>query len=288
MYNIHVALIDNFNKKCLCDGWRFLSAKSKVFLVGEYAVLFGGNAILLAIEPSFKLKFRESNGRGILKNCSPSPAFNFFEQHRDFFQKFDLEFEDPYGGSGGFGASSAQYVLLYKLYEMYHYNEKVSKQVALKKCIEIYKQLPLNTGINPSGADCALQYLNQHIFFNCVQQTAQPISWDFPNLNFCVLKTSNKVNTYEHLKKLKNLDISDMIIPIQNVKNAFDTLNENLLIKNVNSFFIKMIEKNIVIPETIDLVNKIRSIKFVQAVKGCGALAADVILVIFTKNPLLP
>ena len=282
MHQIRIGNRSKMNQSS--GGWRFLSAKSKVFLVGEYAVLFGGNAILLTIEPSFKLKFRESMERGVLKNFINSPAFNFWEQHGHFFQKFDIEFEDPYNGTGGFGASSAQYVLLYKLYEMYNCRTVISEQEALKKCIDTYKKLPLNKGINPSGADCAAQYMNRHIFFNSTQQTATPLSWSFPNLDLRVFKTSDKVNTHEHLRNLKNLDISDMIAPIQNVRQAFDLADENLLIENVNLFFALMIEKDIAFPKTIDLVKQIRSMPFIRAAKGCGALAADVIAIILDKT----
>lgn len=57
-----------------------ISCPSKTFLVGEYAVLDGGPAILLATPPYFMLED-------------------------------DLTFVDPYHGAGGFGASGAKFVL---------------------------------------------------------------------------------------------------------------------------------------------------------------------------------
>ena len=62
-----------------------LSIPSKTFLVGEYNVLFGGSAVLIATEPSFAIENNHIN--------------------------------DPYNGNGGFGLSGAKFIASY--YDIY-------------------------------------------------------------------------------------------------------------------------------------------------------------------------
>lgn len=67
-----------------------LSIPSKTFLLGEYNVLYGGSAVLIATEPSFVI------------------------ENNDIY--------DPYKGSGGFGLSGAKFIAAY-------YNERKNLNV---------------------------------------------------------------------------------------------------------------------------------------------------------------
>ena len=252
------------------------SVGSKTFLVGEYSVLFGGGAIVLITPPSFELRVTcgESSVIGIEKE---SPAFRFYESHD--FRNLAIKFVDPHNGSGGFGASSAQFVMLYQLHL-----QRTKQQFGVDLFLEEYKALFRDVGVVPSGADCVAQYFNHHIFFDSKTNKIEKLDWKFPNLDFVVLKTKHKVATHLHLEELTAMDIAKLQNPVLNVRKSFLYNDEELLIKNTQDFFNLLKEYNLVIDQNIETVAKLLQIDGVKAAKGCGALGADTIVVIFEKQ----
>src|ERR1700722_11537200 len=91
-----------------------LSCASKTFFLGEYSALVGGPAIIVNTAPRFQLHILNNEHpqniicRGINAH---SPAGKFLKEHWQELQYFGFEFRDPHLGHGGFGASSAQYLL---------------------------------------------------------------------------------------------------------------------------------------------------------------------------------
>ena len=256
-----------------------LSAGSKTFLVGEYSVLFGGSAVVLLTSPSFELqaigKQAELIGVGKL-----SPAGKFYAKHRDIFENLSLTFIDVHHESGGFGASSAQFVLLYKL--MLHIT---GAAFDIKNFLEEYRALAGNGEVLPSGADCVCQFLNHHIYFDNKTCTVEQIEFDLPNIAFAIFKTNFKVATHEHLRTLRpDFDISELQGCTQNVANGLKTKNEKLVISGVNDFFQRLCEMNLVLPQTKETVSQLKKDSVILAAKGCGALGADTIIVLYEKR----
>ena len=90
-----------------------ISCPGKVFLLGEYAVLAGGGALVACVPPRFKLKFLYSDSHLQSSFQEGSPAFELLRQSSDdLVEGISLVFEDPHQGRGGFGRSSAEFVLL--------------------------------------------------------------------------------------------------------------------------------------------------------------------------------
>jgi hypothetical protein len=58
----------------------------------------------------------------------------------------------------------------------------------------------------------------------------------------------------------------------------------DLLAKGIQKFFYLLKEKNLVVNQTIQIVDQLLKIEGVKAAKGCGALCADTILVVFEKQ----
>lgn len=255
-----------------------LISGSKTFLIGEYAVLFGGSAIVLISPPYFKIRI----GKGVskLKGISVhSPAGRFYSLNRSTFAGLSIKFYDPHHHSGGWGASSAQYALLYRLYL-----KMVRCDFDTTSFLNIYRGFSETNRIFPSGADCLAQYFNQNIFFDSSNNEVCSMEWKFPNLDFIVVKTNIKVFTYEHLMNLSSIDTSKLQYFTLQVKNSFDTNNENLFLENLQNFFRELEDKNLVIPQTSCFVREILKINHVRAAKGCGAMSADTILVVFDKG----
>jgi mevalonate kinase len=260
---------------------------SKTFLVGEYSVLFGGGAVLLVTPPFFSLKVEngESHLIGVEDN---SPAHNFYKAHD--FNGLSIEFCDPHNKSGGFGASSAQFSLLYRLHlQLTLAQKKFQKEFHLASFLTEYRQLATQSeGIAPSGADCVAQYFNHHIYFDSKNNTVEKLYWNFPNLDFAIFSTKYKIHTHLHLRKLAAFDAEDLQKCTIGVKRSFMN-NESLdLVKNVQAYFDLLVKEHLMLDNSIELVEKLMKIDGVRAAKGCGALGADTIIVIFEKSKVSP
>ncbi|MDR2107432.1 MAG: hypothetical protein LBO73_02860 [Holosporaceae bacterium] len=255
-----------------------LAAAGKTFLIGEYSVLFGGSAIILLTPPPFKLKAEKGNTNlvGIEEN---SPAYLFFKCHD--FSGLSLEFEDPYLKSGGFGASSAQFALLYKLHL-----RLTGDKFDVGRFLEEYRSLSATkeTTILPSGADCVAQYFNHHVFFDAGTNVVRKIDPKFPNLDFAVCKTGRKVITHLHLQSLPPLPTSELQRLTEDAAKSFLNADEELLVKSIRGFFDLLRKQKIIADFTAETADRLLKTDGVAAVKGCGAAGADTILMVFEKR----
>ena len=115
---------------------------SKTFLLGEYAVLYGGSALVLTHPPFFRIqktkvpkkKFhKESPASLLMKKHGLSQDFDFIDPHKD----------------GGFGGSTAEVVA----------SLKNKTNHSFKKILEDYLNLFSDQFLKPSGADLYAQWL---------------------------------------------------------------------------------------------------------------------------------
>lgn len=251
---------------------------SKTFLAGEYNVLFKGKCIVLVTEPYFTLSVNKGTSK-LTGIPSDSPGFKFYNQHIDIFHNLSIEFSDPHKGSGGWGASSAQYALLYKLFL------HITKQkFIVDNFLHEYRLLAATSSILPSGADCLSQYENHTIFFDSKKNYYEHINISFPNLDFFIVKTKTKIPTHLHLQTINNLYTVNLENFTNRIFQAIKTKNEDIFCKNIQDFFSELENLNLVIPATSNLVKEILKIQGVKAAKGCGALSADTILVVCNKQ----
>jgi mevalonate kinase len=196
------------------------------------------------------------------------------------FSDLSIEFYDPSGGCGGFGASSAQFAMLYKLHL-----KLTQQKFSPNLFIDEYRKISQGSaGVAPSGADCMAQYLNHSIFFDAKSNSAKKIIWNFPDLDFAIFKTDTKVNTHLHLRTLDPFDVQKLQDISLKVEKSFVYSDGEMLIRNVQKFFHLLEGKNLVIDQTVQIVDGLLKIEGVKAAKGCGALCADTILLIFEKN----
>ena len=257
--------------------------KSKTFLLGEYTVLFGGSAIVLATDPEFQLIVNEAPGMSSLSGIDEnSSAFSFYGKHLDIFRDMSLEFIDPHNGAGGFGASSAQFVSLYK-----QYLATTGETFCASRFLDEYRDL-CNTNrvpgaISPSGADCLAQYFGHHIYYDSTSNHVEKMEWPFDDLCVTFFKTGIKIATHEHLStfaKPKQNDLSQLNSYVVEAKCGLASKNLEMLCESVQGFYDLACQLGLVIESTQDIVRKLRKDTRVLAVKGCGALFADTILVV--------
>lgn len=309
-----------------------ISAPSKTFLLGEYAVLKGGAGLLLNTEPRFelRLRFRENAEPKCVGIKLESPAGQLLKDTRMLFDSFDVEFRDPHRGQGGFGASSAQFLMVFSFFfwakqklgaegfilepsegapfdrstslairerlEMISSQETfVVPKLELDKLLQVYLAYSWGgVGTAPSGLDVISQYLGGLVFVASPllvanvggKITPQVVfdKWPLPNCEVYILRTGEKIETHTHLSSLKHLEVEDLVSLTQSAITALTEHNESEFIWHVREFQLRLEQKELVASHTFQILSHIRMRPEVLACKGCGALGADVIMVLVMKE----
>lgn len=295
---------------------------SKTFLLGEYVALTGGPSLLLNTPEYFILNFNKktkTNSLGSLLSKKSHPATLLLDKYKKKILPSDLKFfnifvnscsfEDPYKGSGGFGCSGAEFLSIYfiiKVYKIFYGKKNITKQ-ELKKEWDIFllqekKTLnAFNTFKSLTHLGSGFDILSQLFGFITLLKSAEektiehsgPVQcknllWPFTNYKFALLKSTKKINTYEHLlglssSKLKS--VGQYLEPI--VKKGVVALQS----QSVGDFLSAVSEQqnllekeSLVSAESIQIVKKILALPKVLASKSCGALGADTFLFFYSKN----
>lgn len=257
-----------------------LTVPSKTFLLGEYVALKGGPVIILTSESRFTLVVNPS-GEHTMKVAGihpASPAGKLLQRYPECYRDFDLTFIDPYQGLGGFGASSAQFILLFSLKAKL---PAIDEETLLAE----YRQLAWQgEGMPPSGADLIAQLHGGICCFHQAEKNLQIFSWPFSDLAYCLIHTGNKLATHDHLKELKPFDetaLSDIVFFGWESLQKADSHQFTDAIKNYARV---LLELGLVALPTMTMLEHLNAHPDILAAKGCGALGADVILLIFTKK----
>lgn len=261
------------------------SVPGKTFLAGEYLALQGGPTLIFLSEPRFELKVQK--GQGGLGSIHPeSPAGIFVRRHSDIFSSYDLDFVDPYLGRGGFGASTAQFLGAYAFW-LKTQNPEIDVESELKwqDLLEAYYRCAWKgEGQRPSGADVVGQFAGHLTVFEKRSESLSTFSWPFSDLDFYLLHTGNKVATHEHLKNLPAFDASELNASFASIRQSLQVHDSSAFVAGVTSYGAALKKLNFTCAETLLLLNDILTVPNVRTAKGCGALGADVILVILNKN----
>jgi mevalonate kinase len=262
-----------------------LTVPSKTFLVGEYIALSGGPTLILNTEPRFELSATNTHSdnpckqQGMRANSPAGKLLKLFQQN---FNGYQLSFKDPHKGTGGFGASSAQFAIILVLEQLIKQQHRADLTVST--ILDFYHQCSWSgQGLSPSGADVIGQMSGEITFYHASNHQLEKLSWPFPDIDFCLIRTGNKIATHRHLSSLAtdpscnqqliNIALaSHQAIIDNNAKDFVDAIQQyGIILDNVD----------LVAPHTKQLLQKISQYPYVLATKGCGALGADVIIVIF-------
>src|SRR4051812_12557045 len=94
-----------------------LSSPGKVFVLGEYAVLDGRPAVVASVGPRFSMDVREGTAPFHPHPQSPVARLMDWADRAGAYDSSEmkLDFQDPFHGAGGFGASTAQFALAYRV-----------------------------------------------------------------------------------------------------------------------------------------------------------------------------
>ena len=191
---------------------------------------------------------------------------------------------DPYDGIGGLGASSAQFLAAYLAYLSKHH-----KPLTEQALLEAYwaSSFQEGGGIRPSGYDVLAQAQSGCVYLNRNQSENKVYAWPFPDIAFVLLHTGEKLATHHHLQALQLTDAISLLAPIVDLgKTAFDEASSALLTEAVSAYYEQLLALGLVAPQTKAYVTRLSENPDVLALKGCGAMGADVLLALVPLHRL--
>lgn len=247
------------------------SIPAKTFLLGEYAAIAGAPAILLTTSPCFEISLSHTALQGIHHE---SPAGRWWIQQGH--TSVGLQWSDPYQGIGGMGASSAQFIGAYLASR--YLQEKLPNR---RDMLDAYLQCASHEhGLGPSGYDVLTQSLRGCIYISRQQNIYETYAWPFKDIAFLLLHTGQKLATHQHLQTLTLPSIHQLSIIVEMAKSAFERVDSLRLVEAVNNYHQQLTHMNLVAEHSLKHIASLRKNPDVLAIKGCGALGADVLLLL--------
>lgn len=242
---------------------------AKTFLIGEYLALHGGPAILLNTQPCFEMSLSVNNKLvGIDAN---SPAAKLWHENKNL--GIGLNWFDPYQGIGGLGASSAQFLGAY-----YASNKEITREAILQTYLHFAWS---GQGMAPSGYDVISQSMSGIVYLHVKKNIYKTYNWPFSDVNFILVHTGKKQATHTYLQNLEEIAINDELFNIVNsAKTAFLQKNSIILAQAINDYHAELHKLNLVAKHSLEMIDYLKSKKGILAVKGCGALGADVLFIL--------
>jgi len=250
---------------------------AKTFLLGEYAALANKGAIVLTTHPCFEVTLTETNG---LHGIHPdSPAGRWWNQAKH--EQYGLRWHDPFNHRGGMGASSAQFLGAYLASSYINATTPTHAEM-----IEAYWQCAWRgQGLRPSGYDVIAQSLSGCVSINRSEHHSEVFPWPFSDLAFIIVHTGHKLATHHHLQDVTlSNDIEQLDAIVTQAKHAFISSDSRALVNAVNAYHHALVLTHRVDQNTLRLLNQLTDLPGLLAMKGCGAMGADVIILITTPE----
>jgi mevalonate kinase len=247
------------------------SIPAKTFLLGEYTALQGGPAIVLTTSPCFEVALTAQAGD---KYHPDSPGGRWWGKTN---HNHELQWHDPYKGCGGLGASSAQFIGAY-LADCY----LQSKSPAIEDLLSGYYECGWDgTGVRPSGYDLLAQTQSGCVFLHRQANEYKVFKWPFVELAFVLIHTQKKIATHEHLRSAQlPSSFAELTKIVLQAQQAFLHVDATQLISAVSAYHHQLMRLNLVAEHSQEAIALLKNHKHVLSVKGCGALGADVLLIL--------
>jgi mevalonate kinase len=259
---------------------------SKCFVAGEYLVLDTGRALVLNVEPRFRVHM-DTRGSGALVGIHPeSPAGRLVRTHSKIFDQVNLAFEDPHQGRGGLGASSAQFIAAYFFKQVLEsHDPKLLSNEFAANALRSYRELSAaSTGRSPSGADLVAQVTGglAEIDLNESQGTAK--SWPFVGYGFAIVRTGQKLATHEHLGSLNSASFSSLAQSYREIVSAMEKPNADAFGKGLQKYQATLQKIGLLADHSAKLLGALMASQNFVATKACGAMGADVLFLMFQEK----
>lgn len=251
----------------------FLSIPSKVFLIGEYAVMGKGSAWVAAVGPRFRYAYSPTTS-----HFAPgSPAARFAE-------KQGLEngtYFDPWNGDGGFGGSTAEFA--FAAFQSGIRDPLEAHAEYLKLHVE---NSSVEKGPLPSGADLLAQWRGGVIEWNPETKVLRDVTDALSELPLLVFSASHlsgrKTKTHEHLDRLGSIEEKmDSLLPIIELARSALSARDHGMLGTAFSYYAERLAEYGWESEAAHADRLAFSeLPEVLGAKGCGAMQTDAMIVL--------
>ena len=256
-----------------------ISCPAKTFILGEYAVLDNGPAVLVNTSPRFVCTIGKKKEE-VFQFPENSPVAQWIQNHSEDFKDVSFNWVNPYD-EGGLGFSSAQFTAVYT-YSLALKGNHV-EDFDPKELWKSYKSLS-HEGVQPSGADIISQWIGGVCIFEQNPLSFQNITLPFSDLEFKIFRTGFSLKTHQHLKELKLSSVEDLKQVAQVGVNAVEDKDEGLFLKSINEYKKLLKDKGLVHNKTLKILEEFNAIPEISASKGCGAVGADIVIIFYDKK----
>lgn len=258
-----------------------LKIPGKTFLVGEYAVLVGGEALVLTTEPGFEVSINP-NGQ-LIHQFHPQSAAGLLLKDETYPH---ISIQSLMASQGGYGYSTAEFIAAWtaknKLGQSQTLNSLRSPK-SLQRLFNDYISLYSSSNQNekPSGADLISMLLGGVTHFKRDVESSVALQWPFHDIDFAIISTGLKVKTHEHLSGLKRQNLVDLIEPSQKVIQSFLNPRSDQFIDNIRAWSLILRRKEMQHNDSWSIKLSFEKIKTILAAKPNGALGADTITILY-------
>ena len=258
-----------------------ISCPAKTFIIGEYAVLDGGPAIILNTSPRFICRIQKNSTAGKINMAENSPAGQWVKKQAQDFQSVQLNWSSQYENKGGLGFSSAQFNILYAY--SFILRDGHIDQITPQEDWRSYRNLKFE-GFIPSGADIITQWVGGVTVFEQSPLSIETLTSSLPDLDCIVLRTGDYFETHKYLKNFKLTEVSDLKKIAQLAVTAMKQKEELAFISAINDYRKAIKRKNYITAKSDEILSRLEKIKAIKALKACGAMGAETLIVFYKKQ----
>lgn len=270
---------------------RRFSTPGKVFILGEYAVLGGLPGLVATVPPRFFLNQTQGESQEFHPESPIARLQNWASKKG--LPELSFQFEDPLGGAGGFGASTAQFAMAYLAYSQFFDDDQSGRWTSAWK---LYREVMASEVMTPSGADLVSQWQGGVVFFDpsdlhCLD--VWPLfDWSRLIVFSATGQVGRKVPTHSHLRGLVEKGFPQgMPQLLKDLERALisgiSAVRENDVFelgKSLDDYAEALQRAGLECTATFEDRLFLRDLPGVCGVKGAGAEQADAVLVLLEPN----
>jgi mevalonate kinase len=253
------------------------SIPAKTFLLGEYAALDHQSALVITTTPCFELSLNTEDSLVGIDPQSPAGLLWLEQKH----PQCGLSWYDPYQGCGGLGASSAQFIGAYLAHcFLNQQNARADELLA-----HYYQYAWSGIGLKPSGYDVIAQTQYGCVYINQQKKIKKSQPWPFSDISLFLVHTGQKLPTHHYLQTNSlPKHINHLSSIVDQAHGAFTNNDSLTFIQSINNYHQALNKLCLVAPHSLALIQELTLWPELLAIKGCGALGADVLLLLVSKE----
>jgi len=243
----------------------------KTFLLGEYAILEGGEALLLGHGPGFSAELKAGAARHVFHPNSPAGLWIAGQAAVPA-----LEFTDHFQGVGGFGGSGAEFLAAFAA--VHGVPETVKERINFA-----WAAWDASRDFPGSGADILTQAFGVNFsepFCLGIDIPGRRLESFTPNFGatLSLFHTGKKLATHSHLENLPKIPSEALTHLVWDGQEALRSSSLKNFAAALNTYAAILSDLKLVAPHTAEALSTLPP--GILAAKGCGAMGADVIAVL--------